>query len=53
VTDVLQQRNVFEGPDGEVRLLDIFDGRSQLYIHHFMWIDDKDGALPAARRRRT
>src|SRR5690242_14739893 len=24
---------VFEGPDGEVTLLDIFEGRNQLYIH--------------------
>lgn len=29
----------FEGPDGAVTLLDLFEGRSQLYIHHFMWID--------------
>ncbi|MCE7002527.1 DUF899 domain-containing protein [Kibdelosporangium philippinense] len=36
----------FEGPDGHVSLLDLFDGRPQLVIHHFMWefdIDD-DGA---------
>src|SRR6185295_10382069 len=29
---------VFEGPDGELRLSDMFEGHPQLYIHHFMWI---------------
>lgn len=29
----------FDGPDGAVSLLDMFEGRSQLYIHHFMWLD--------------
>ncbi|MFN3002534.1 DUF899 domain-containing protein [Mycolicibacterium wolinskyi] len=37
----------FEGPDGEVRLLDMFEGRSQLYIHHFMWIDANDAGCPS------
>jgi predicted dithiol-disulfide oxidoreductase (DUF899 family) len=27
----------FEGPDGTVRLLDLFEGRSQLVMHHFMF----------------
>jgi len=27
---------VFERPDGELRLVDMFEGRAQLYIHHFM-----------------
>jgi predicted dithiol-disulfide oxidoreductase (DUF899 family) len=38
---------VFEGPDGQLRLLDMFDGRSQLYIHHFMWIDADDRGCPS------
>ena len=38
---------LFEGPDGEVRLLDIFEGRHQLYIHHFMWIDAIDEGCPS------
>jgi len=38
---------VFEGPDGEVRFIDIFEGRSQLYIHHFMWIHDLDEGCPS------
>jgi predicted dithiol-disulfide oxidoreductase (DUF899 family) len=32
----------FEGPDGKVGLLDMFEGRSQLVMHHFMWAYDID-----------
>jgi predicted dithiol-disulfide oxidoreductase (DUF899 family) len=28
---------VFEGPDGKARLLDLFDGRRQLIVYHFMF----------------
>jgi predicted dithiol-disulfide oxidoreductase (DUF899 family) len=38
---------VFEGPDGELRLIDMFGGRPQLYIHHFMWIDAIDKGCPS------
>jgi predicted dithiol-disulfide oxidoreductase (DUF899 family) len=38
---------VFEGPSGEVRLQDMFEGRPQLYIHHFMWIDAIDSGCPS------
>lgn len=38
---------LFEGPDGELRLVDMFEGRSQLYIHHFMWLDDIDSGCPS------
>lgn len=31
---------VLEGPDGQVGLLDMFEGRRQLVIHHFMWSYD-------------
>jgi predicted dithiol-disulfide oxidoreductase (DUF899 family) len=37
----------FEGPTGEVRLLDMFENRPQLYIHHFMWIDSIDAGCPS------
>jgi len=30
----------FEGPDGTVSLLDLFEGRSQLVMHHFMFGPD-------------
>jgi len=32
----------FEGPDGTVSLLDLFDGRPQLVMHHFMFGPDWD-----------
>ena len=31
---------VFEGPDGTASLLDLFEGRRQLIVHHFMWTYD-------------
>ncbi|MFW6192239.1 MAG: DUF899 family protein [Gemmatimonadota bacterium] len=33
---------VFEGPDGEAGLLDLFEGRRQLVVYHFMWLWDGD-----------
>ncbi len=40
----------FTGPDGEVRFLDLFDGRRQLIIYHFMF-DPRwdDGCLTCSR----
>jgi predicted dithiol-disulfide oxidoreductase (DUF899 family) len=32
----------FEGPEGTVGLLELFDGRPQLVLHHFMWTYDHD-----------
>ncbi|GHH15023.1 DUF899 domain-containing protein [Streptomyces lanatus] len=32
----------FEGPDGRVSLPDLFEGRPQLVMHHFMWTYDID-----------
>ncbi|MEN4478321.1 DUF899 domain-containing protein [Mycolicibacterium cosmeticum] len=37
----------FDGPAGEVGLVDLFEGRQQLYIHHFMWLDDIDQGCPS------
>jgi predicted dithiol-disulfide oxidoreductase (DUF899 family) len=34
---------VFEGPDCKVSLLDLFDGRRQLIIYHFMFAPGVDG----------
>ncbi|MDH2430716.1 DUF899 domain-containing protein [Sphaerisporangium sp. TRM90804] len=33
---------VFEGPDGKAGLADMFAGRRQLIIYHFMWVRDTD-----------
>nr|WP_229835902.1 DUF899 domain-containing protein [Dactylosporangium sucinum] len=34
----------FEGPDGTVSLADLFGGRPQLVVHHFMFAPDWDAA---------
>jgi predicted dithiol-disulfide oxidoreductase (DUF899 family) len=33
---------VFHGPNGEARLLDLFEGRSQLLLYHFMFGPNQD-----------
>ena len=38
---------VFEGTDGAVRLIDLFEGRSQLIVYHFMWLHDIDEGCPS------
>ncbi|HWY25060.1 MAG TPA: DUF899 domain-containing protein [Nevskia sp.] len=37
---------VFEGPDGRVRLLDLFEGRRQLVVYHFMFGPDWEKGCP-------
>jgi predicted dithiol-disulfide oxidoreductase (DUF899 family) len=37
----------FEGPDGRLSLLDLFEGRPQLVMHHFMYGPDQDHACPS------
>ena len=36
----------FQGPDGPVGLLDLFDGRRQLIVQHTMWLADDDRICP-------
>jgi predicted dithiol-disulfide oxidoreductase (DUF899 family) len=38
---------VFDGPDGPVRLLDMFDGRRQLIIYHFMFDPSWEDGCPS------
>ena len=38
---------VFEGPDGEAALLDLFDGRRQLIVQHFMFDPTWDDGCPS------
>jgi predicted dithiol-disulfide oxidoreductase (DUF899 family) len=38
---------VFEGPDGKVSLSDLFDGRSQLIVYHFMFGPDWEEGCPS------
>ncbi len=35
--EIVDKSYVFEGPDGKVSLADLFEGRSQLIIQHFMF----------------
>jgi predicted dithiol-disulfide oxidoreductase (DUF899 family) len=38
---------VFDGPDGKVRLVDMFDGRRQLILVHFMFDPSWDDGCPS------
>ena len=38
----------FEGPDGPVTLLDLFDGRRQLVVYRFFYESGVDGSPSAA-----
>jgi len=38
---------VFTGPDGQVTLLDLFEGRNQLIIYHFMFHPEWDEGCPS------
>lgn len=42
----IDKEYVFEGLDGPVTLLDLFDGRSQLIVQHVMFGPDWDAACP-------
>ena len=37
----------FHGPRGELGLVDLFEGRSQLVVYHFMWRYDLDMPCPS------
>jgi predicted dithiol-disulfide oxidoreductase (DUF899 family) len=37
---------VFSGPDGKETLVELFDGRSQLIVYHFMFAPDWDAGCP-------
>ncbi len=38
---------VFEGPQGPVKLSDLFEGHSQLIVYHLMYSPDWDAACPS------
>ena len=42
----IEKDYVFEGPSGRLRLVELFEGRRQLYVHHFMWIDARNTGCP-------
>jgi predicted dithiol-disulfide oxidoreductase (DUF899 family) len=39
----IEKQYVFHGPDGKVRLADLFEGRRQLLLYHFMFAPDVYG----------
>src|SRR5262245_60056285 len=63
----IDQDYSFEGPDGQVTLSELFNGRSQLIVYHLMfapenewackscsfWADQFDGAIPHLNARDT
>ncbi|GAA1260654.1 DUF899 domain-containing protein [Sphaerisporangium rubeum] len=36
----VEKEYAFEGPDGKAGLLDLFEGRRQLVVYHFMWVKE-------------
>lgn len=38
----VEKEYIFDGPNGEETLRDLFDGRSQLVVYHFMFAPDDD-----------
>jgi predicted dithiol-disulfide oxidoreductase (DUF899 family) len=43
----IEKNYVFDGPDGKVTLSDLFDGKSQLIIYHFMFGPDWKEGCPS------
>ncbi len=44
--ELVEKSYVFEGPGGKENLSDLFDGRSQLVVYHFMFAPDWDAGCP-------
>ncbi|MEU9334797.1 DUF899 domain-containing protein [Streptomyces sp. NPDC048290] len=42
----IDKEYVFEGGDGKATLLDLFEGRSQLVVHHFMFAPEWENGCP-------
>jgi predicted dithiol-disulfide oxidoreductase (DUF899 family) len=43
----IDKEYVFEGPNEKATLLDLFEGRRQLVIYHFMWLWEEDTGCPS------
>ena len=43
----IEKEYVFDGPDGKVGLLDVFEGRRQLIVQHFMFDPSWDDGCPS------
>jgi len=44
--EAVTKKYVFEGPDGKQTLSELFDGRSQLVVYHFMFAPDWEAGCP-------
>ena len=44
--EAVTKEYVFEGPSGKQTLAELFDGRSQLVVYHFMFAPDWDAGCP-------
>jgi predicted dithiol-disulfide oxidoreductase (DUF899 family) len=42
----LEKEYVFESPKGKHSLIDLFEGRKQLIVHHFMYFEEPDRFCP-------
>ncbi len=49
----VEKTYLFDGPDGEVTLPELFEGRSQLVVYHFMFDPSWDEGARIARSGRT
>src|SRR3954451_4987210 len=43
----VEQDYYFEGPDGPLKLADLFDGRGQIVVSPFIWLYDKNTGCPS------
>ena len=43
----VEKAYLFDGPDGKETLADLFDGRSQLFVYHFMFGPDWEEGCPS------
>ena len=43
----IEKEYVFDGPEGKETLADLFDGRSQLVVYHFMFPPEDDEGCPS------
>lgn len=46
----VEQAYAFGGPQGKLRFVDLFEGREQLIVYHFMWLWDGDRPKDAGCR---
>ena len=43
----IDKEYVFDGPSGKASLADLFDGRRQLIVYHFMWLHERGEGCPS------